>query len=199
MRQRGRRAAPSANPAQWRPRSGWSRWRKWVAGLVGSALASVLMVWLGLPAPPFSTSPTPGTSGELQGQVTSVADGDTLTLVSPTGEHRIRLGGIDAPELDQAHGQQARAALALLCLGRTAQVSIQDQDRYGRTVGTVRCGDASATTELVRQGHAWVYTRYNHDPELPALQAQARSTRQGLWAQARPTPPWEWRQRSNQP
>lgn len=197
MRQRGRRAALTASRAQLKLRSKWSRWRKWAAGLVGSALASALMVWLGLPAPPAGSNPS--TSGELQGRVTSVADGDTLTLLGPTGEHRIRLGGIDAPELDQAHGQQARAALALLCLGRSAQVAIQDQDRYGRTVGTVRCGDASATTELVRQGHAWVYTRYNQDPALPDLQAQARSNRQGLWAQATPTPPWEWRQTTDKP
>ena len=43
----------------------------------------------------------------LQGNVVKVADGDTVTIVDERGDkHRIRLGGIDAPEKDQPYGNQ---------------------------------------------------------------------------------------------
>jgi endonuclease YncB( thermonuclease family) len=157
---------------------------KWVIGLISTAL----LAWLGLPG-----ADAPRGADTLVGRVTSVADGDTLTLLVGLQDHRIRLGGIDAPESDQAHGWQARAALALMCLGRQAQVSVTDKDRYGRDVGQVRCSDTAVNAELVKQGHAWVYRAYNHDPTLEPLERQARSARLGLWSQARPTPPWEWR------
>lgn len=189
--------------------SSLKRWGVALLTTLVTALVSALAHWLGLPGFPATPSRGPAPT-ELQGRVTAVADGDTLTLLSAGEEHRIRLGGIDAPELSQPHGTQARAALALMCLGRQADVAVQDRDRYGRAVGTVRCGrlaiapttagtdtaTKTANTELVKQGHAWVYAQYNHDPTLPAWEQRARFNRWGLWAQARPTPPWEWRQRA---
>ena len=84
--------------------------------LVVGAITS-LVAWLGLD-PTASVTPE-----RLQGRVIAVADGDTLTLLVGVQEHRIRLGGIDAPESDQAHGTRSRAALASLCLGRQADIA----------------------------------------------------------------------------
>ena len=50
----------------------------------------------------------------------------------------------------------------------------------------------------VRHGHAWVYDRYTHDDTLDALERQARRQGLGLWAQPRPTPPWQWRQQQRE-
>lgn len=157
--------------------------------LLLGGLASLLAAWLGLP-----TTPESPPAQALQGRVLAVADGDTLTVLAGTQEHRIRLAGIDAPELDQPHGQRARASLALLCLGRQAELAVQEQDRYGRSVADVRCQGMAVNAELVRRGDAWVYRAYATDPALDALEQHARAERQGLWTQARPTPPWTWRQ-----
>jgi endonuclease YncB( thermonuclease family) len=69
-------------------------------------------------------------------------------------------------------------------------------DRYGRTVAFVRVGDALVNEELIRQGLAWVFTRYCDRPicqEWKALEEEARKARRGLWSMAKPIPPWEFR------
>jgi endonuclease YncB( thermonuclease family) len=40
---------------------------------------------------------------------------------------------------------------------------------------------------------AWVFDRYVKDRSLYPLQDAARSGRLGLWADAAPVPPWQWR------
>lgn len=65
---------------------------------------------------------------ELTGRVLSVADGDTLTLVSG---QRIRLVDIDAPELDQPRGKDSRAALFHLCASKQAVIETHGEDRFG--------------------------------------------------------------------
>ncbi len=70
-----------------------------------------------------------------------------------------------------------------------------DRDRYGRTVGVVLLPDGrSLNHELVRAGLAWWYRRYAPDDEtLAQLERDARGAERGLWADAEPVPPWEWR------
>ncbi len=70
---------------------------------------------------------------------------------------------------------------------------MDDRDRYGRTVGQVRCGDTDVNAELVRRGDAWVYRTHNQRPELEDMERNAKASGRGLWSQPRPTPPWEWR------
>ncbi len=69
-----------------------------------------------------------------------------------------------------------------------------DRDRYGRTVGVVLLPDGrSLNHELVRAGLAWMYRRYTNDQSLSDLEEEARLARRGLWVDANPIPPWEWR------
>ncbi len=130
----------------------------------------------------------------LMGPVVAVHDGDTLTVLT-TGQKwvRVRLAQIDAPERDQPFGQKSRQSLSELALHRTASVAVQKMDDYGRTVGMVTVYGTNVEAELVRRGLAWVYRQYSHDPELLALEAEAKAARRGLWAVANPVPPWEWR------
>lgn len=133
-------------------------------------------------------------AAELSGRVVAVADGDTLTLLVDRQQVRVRLADIDAPERRQAFGTRSRQSLHDLCHGKAAQVQDNGQDRYGRTIGQVTCGGIDANAEQVRRGMAWVYDRYARpDSPLYALQDQARSTRAGLWVDAQPVPPWDWR------
>jgi endonuclease YncB( thermonuclease family) len=134
----------------------------------------------------------------LTGKVVGVHDGDTLTLlVAGNQPVKVRLAGIDAPELDQAYGQQAKQALSALAFGQEVKVDGSGPDKYGRTLGTVWVGTVNVNAELVKQGAAWVYRKYPHDPQLLVLEVQAQTTKQGLWAlQAdQRCPPWDWRRK----
>ena len=62
-------------------------------------------------------------------------------------------------------------------------------------VGVTDGDTIDVNAEKVRQGAAWVYRQYNHDPSLVRLEQEARDARRGLWAlpEVERTPPWEWR------
>lgn len=121
---------------------------------------------------------------------------DTLTLlVAGNQQRKVRLGEIDTPELAQPYGSKAKQALSDLAFGKEARVTVQDIDRYGRTVGRVYVGSTDVNAELVKQGAAWVYRQYLRDQSLLPLEAQAKVAKAGLWALQpdQRIPPWDWR------
>jgi endonuclease YncB( thermonuclease family) len=131
----------------------------------------------------------------FQGNVIGVADGDTITVLHDRQPEIIRLNGIDAPESGQAFGNRAKQFAAELAFGQVVQVIVRDHDRYGRTVADVRLSDGrSLNHEIVRAGHARWFRRYSSDASLAAAESEAREARRGLWADAHPVAPWEWRQ-----
>ena len=107
-------------------------------------------------------------------QVIGIADGDTLTVLHNRKPLKIRLANIDAPEKKQPFGERSKQSLSDICYRKNATYSIQDVDRYGRTVAVVTCDGVEANRAQVERGFAWVYTRYNKDESLPALQAEAK-------------------------
>jgi micrococcal nuclease len=129
--------------------------------------------------------------------VIHVSDGDTLAVrcgaVPELRRVVIRLAEVDAPEDGQAFGAVSRRALVSLCLNRPAVLDVRSTDRYGRVVAAVRCAGQDAGSAQVTAGLAWVFDRYAKDKSLSALQDRARSEGRGLWSEADPTPPWEWR------
>ena len=134
---------------------------------------------------------------DFVGRVVRVSDGDTLTVLVNNAQIRIRLDAIDAPELKQAFGSRSRQSLAELCAAKTARVVERGRDRYGRTVGVIVCDGVDANAEQVRRGMAWVFDRYvTPTSPLYGLQAEARVTRRGLWADPHPLAPWDWRRRA---
>ncbi|HEX4886387.1 MAG TPA: thermonuclease family protein [Casimicrobiaceae bacterium] len=130
----------------------------------------------------------------LSGRVVAVHDGDTITVLAGRSEVRVRLAGIDAPERGQPHGTAARKALADRVAGRVVRVSERGRDAYGRTLGVVLAGAANVNGEQVRDGWAWVFRRFAHDPAWLDFEDEARRARRGLWRDADPVPPWTWRE-----
>jgi len=131
---------------------------------------------------------------DLHGRVVGISDGDTFTLL--TEEHaqvKVRLHGIDAPEKGQEFGQAAKKALSGLIYGHTVVVTGKGKDRYGRTIGMVFVDDRNINEEMLRLGMAWHYLKYDKDPRWDAFERIAREARTGLWSQADPMAPWEWR------
>ena len=145
----------------------------------------------------------PIVSAALLCLVIGVTDGDTLTARcdaaadSSTQWIRVRLAEIDAPEQHQPFGTRSRKHLASLCFRQTAEVrpvaAGGGLDRYGRTVAHVACRGIDANAEQVRAGYAWVFDRYVLDRQLYSLQSEARAAHRGLWVDAQPVAPWEWR------
>lgn len=129
--------------------------------------------------------------------VIAVSDGDTLSVrCGESRPQRVRIAAIDAPESRQAYGRQARENLARLCLRQRAQLHTLGRDTYGRRIADVRCGGQDVGQAQVGAGLAWVSTRQPAQyRELAALQQRAREAGQGLWAQKRPLPPWDYRRR----
>jgi endonuclease YncB( thermonuclease family) len=127
-------------------------------------------------------------------RVVRVSDGDTFTgLDAENRQIKVRLHGIDAPEAKQAFGTVARKALADLIADKTVSVEEVDRDRYGRVVGRVTVGGKLVNAEQVRAGMAWRYVQFDRRNEFGALEGEARRHRRGLWADAHPVAPWEWR------
>ncbi len=136
-------------------------------------------------------------ANEIGGLVVAVADGDTLTLLDANHQtFKIRLAAIDAPEKSQAFGNRAKQTLSRLCFGKEAIATIETIERYGRYVAEVYCEGVNANEALLSEGMAWVYTQYAKKfPHYKALEDAARQQRLGLWADANPIPPWEFRRK----
>ncbi|HGV7125123.1 thermonuclease family protein [Escherichia coli] len=135
---------------------------------------------------------------EIQGKVIRVLDGDTIEVLQDKKPVRIRLANIDAPEKKQAFGRWSANQLKALLAAQPVTVTYTQTDRYGRIIGHVfTTNGTDASRFMVQSGAAWVYERYNEDESLPALQREAQEQKRGLWADANPVPPWEWRYKHN--
>jgi len=127
--------------------------------------------------------------------VIHVEDGDTVTVRSPAGPIRVRLEGIDAPELDQRFGLEARNYLRTLVFDRTVEARPTGMDQYDRLLARLVADGRDVCELMVAAGWAWHYREYSNDARLSALERQARAGRRGLWADPEPRAPWEERAR----
>ncbi|WPU97351.1 thermonuclease family protein [Mucilaginibacter sp. cycad4] len=134
-------------------------------------------------------------------KVVKIKDGDTLGLL--TGDNQqitVRLAEIDCPEKSQAFGQAAKKFTSDLCFGKEVKLIGNEHDRYGRTVAQVVLTDGTNVNyALVKNGYAWQYKAYSKSTELAVLEQQARENKLGLWQDANPTPPWDFRREKKQP
>jgi len=122
-------------------------------------------------------------SRELDGDA-RVVDGDTLIIAS----ERVRLRGIDAPEIDQpctdgegtAHpcGRLAARHLAALIDGGEVACIGHDTDRFGRFLGVCLAGSDGPSLNAAMVGDGWAVAYGDHGP----LERAARAARRGLWA-----------------
>ena len=131
------------------------------------------------------------------GLVTHVTDGDTLWVQPDAGgaAHKLRLTGMDAPEICQHGGKAARELLAQLALHRRVAVEVSYFDRYGRGLATVRLDGGDLAAQMVRAGYAWTYGWRGRPGPYAAEEAHARQARRGVFAASRPESPRSFRKR----
>lgn len=162
------------------------RWR------IGAVLG-LASLWL---APAWGQPTSPArTAVPVQGVVTQVTDGDSL-WITPPGQPgiEVRLRDIDAPEICQAWGEEARRALEALVLGKTVVLRIAGRDTYGRTLGQVQADGVDVARRMVEEGHAWsIRTRWDRGP-LVKDERMATALRRGLHGQPGAVMPRDFRQ-----
>ena len=125
-----------------------------------------------------------------------VVDGDTIVI---SGE-RIRLHGIDAPELkqtcktrkgnEQLCGQLAKQALEKLVRGQEVICKGGKRGRYKRLIAVCYVGPFNINEQMVTDGCALAYRQYSKD--YVRAETFAKSRREGIW-RTEFKPPWEWR------
>ena len=124
-----------------------------------------------------------------------VIDGDTIRV---SGE-RIRLSGLDAPEVDQVakhqdgywfkQGQRIKSALIKEIGGKVVRVTVEGYDKYDRVLGIVTCDGRDIGEWLVWNGYAIAAfgERYRR------LELDAQRAQRGMWAHAAQYNPRDWR------
>jgi endonuclease YncB( thermonuclease family) len=140
----------------------------------------------------------PARAETIYGKVVSVADGDTLGVLVDNQQYKIRLTEIDTPERGQPFGKRAREALSAKVFQQQVSVRVEGRDRYGRLLGRVFLGQRDINRELLAEGYAWAYRQYLSDDSLLATETQARNAGLGLWRDAAPIAPWDWRRGARQ-
>jgi len=142
----------------------------------------------------------------FSGNVVSVSDGDTITLLDTTQtQHKIRLSGIDAPEKVQPFGDASKRSLSALVYGREVAVEWHKRDKYGRIVGKVLLDGQDVCLEQIKAGMAWHFVKYQaeqspEDRERYSLAEQdARNGKVGLWSDPKPVAPWDYRHPAAEP
>lgn len=157
----------------------------------------VLSAILAVAATPADKTITIPAGETVTGRCVGVHDGDSLTIIlnTPEGSRqaKIRLDGIDAPELGQPFARVSRAGLAEMVFERECSVESRGPDKYGRTIGRVSVDAADVNAAMLDSGLAWHYKKYDSRPDMAAREAASKAAKIGLWESPDPIPPWEWR------
>ena len=130
-------------------------------------------------------------------RVIGIRDGDTFNLLINGKSKGIRLGDIDCPEKGQPFGKAAKQFASDLCFGKEVRLVTENKSAgWGRIVGWIYVDDTVCVNkELVKAGLAWQYDKYSDNEEYAQLENEAREKKVGLWADANPIPPWDWRKK----
>jgi micrococcal nuclease len=133
-------------------------------------------------------------SAGITGTVIGVHDGDTLRLRTDNATIKVRLFGIDAPELGQPFSRASREKLSALTFGKTVSLVTHGKDAFRRQLADVILEDGTNVNhEMVRAGMAYYFRKYAHSKALESMENEARRERRGVWSVEGLVPPWEYR------
>lgn len=137
-------------------------------------------------------------AASLFGKVIEVNSGDVITISNLNRPVRVRLLGVDAPEIDQTFGDVAKKHLADLVYDKSVLVEYAGIAGDHSLNGRVLLEGADVGAQMIRDGAAWVDPSTEHrlsvtDREVyQQSEVAARSERRGLWQQENPLAPWEF-------
>lgn len=126
-------------------------------------------------------------------RIITVIDGDTVMAINEAGKKlKLRIKGIDCPELGQRMSFEAKEFAESLVLGKWVEVNLYGRDKYRRHVARIRYEGVDLAKELVQRGLAFPMKGSG----LGLLALGARMTGKGVWrfGQAKP---WEAQSRDS--
>lgn len=118
-------------------------------------------------------------------KVINVVDGDTLDL---NNSKRVRLSGINTPEIGECYYKEATEKLKEFVLNKEVilEKDISDVDKYGRLLRYIYTNDLFVNSLLVEEGYAKVYDKYKDDTrkydELKEVETIAKNNNLGVWS-----------------
>ncbi|MGV8991202.1 MAG: thermonuclease family protein [Thiobacillus sp.] len=142
---------------------------------------------------------TAATADTFTGHVIEISDGDTLTLLVGRQHQKIKLAAIDAPERNQAWGDQSRTNLSRLALNQTAVATCTQLNQRGELVCKMVVNQRDVGLEQLQAGMAWWLRQDAKTPPAEDhstygnAELMAKLTRQGLWRDTNPIPPSRFR------
>ena len=142
--------------------------------------------------------PRETSAASLFGKVIEVNSGDVITIFNLNRPVRVRLLGVDAPEMDQAFGDVAKKHLSALVYDKAVLVEYSGIAADSSLTGRVLLNNADICAQMIRDGAAWFdannVTRVSVSDREVYQQSElaARSERRGLWQAEKPTAPWEF-------
>ena len=133
----------------------------------------------------------------FEGVVSFVTDGDTLWVQPDRGRtaRKLRILGIDAPEICQAGGESSRHALIQLVLHKRVSVTVGRKDIYGRGLARIQLGNQDLGAQMVRSGQAWSYRWGKSQGPYAQEQMIARQSHLGLFHDGQALNPKDFRKR----
>jgi endonuclease YncB( thermonuclease family) len=148
----------------------------------------------------YSSIQEEASTGAIAVTLSKVSDGDSFVawLDGYDDEQRVRLYGVDAPELNQPYGRNAKEALEDLLRGREISLQIYDIDQYDRKVVVLMADDVNVNLALLESGNTWYYGYHCKEDfcrDWEKAAQKAKSEHKGLWNTPKPVAPWEFRAR----
>ena len=137
-------------------------------------------------------------ASSLFGKVIDVNSGDVITIYNLNRPVRVKLMGVDAPELNQAFGEVAKKHLSDLVFEKSVIVEYAGIASDSSLTGRVLLNDADIGAQMIRDGAAWFDARNGNrlsanDREVYQESEQAaRNEKRGLWQQENQVAPWEF-------
>ena len=116
------------------------------------------------------------------GKVVGITDGDTVKVLRDNQTVKVRLSGIDTPEMDQPFGKQSKRFVSKLIFGKTVDVKDLGLDNYKRTLVYITEGSTEVNEAIVAAGMAWHYVKYSKDPKLAEAEKKARAAKRDVTA-----------------
>ncbi len=146
----------------------------------------------------FCISATTVEAASLYGKVIEVNSGDVITIFNLNRPVRVKILGVDAPEMNQAFGDVAKQHLSDLVFDKPVLVNYSGISADSSLTGRVLLNDADIGAQMIRDGAAWFDV--NNGDRLDATnrdiyqqsELAAKSERRGLWQEANPVAPWEF-------
>ena len=127
--------------------------------------------------------------------VLKIVDGDTfMGLTIDSRKVLFRLQGVDAPEKDQPFSEKSKKKLKKLIKGKVIGIKVKGNSKNGRLMVlayTPEGKDVSA--EMLKAGFSWHFRKYDNSAFYSQLETEARKNRFGLWTEANPIAPWNFR------